>query len=290
MNILVTGGAGFIGSHLVDSLLSDGHNVVCLDDLSLGCKENIQHNFENSNFKFVELDILDVDGLKKVFAEGDFDCVFHLAAIARPMAIAKELYFAINEGGTRNLLEACKGKNLKKIIIMSSISAVGPTRDGKPVDERTPCKPSDTYGLSKLAQEKVAIDYLRKYGLPIVMLRPPMVFGPRDDELLKLFRGINTRFFPVRGTRKVTEFLYVGNLIEACLLAMEKGAMGEVYHVSNGESYSINEIIYAIAEAQGKKLLPVSFPGFVWMVAGGIVEIFAKTLRFHPPLLPLPWH
>ena len=203
------------------------------------------------------------------------------------MAIPREQYFKVNEEGTKNLLEACinenKKKKIKKIIVMSSISAVGPTRNKNTINEKTPCNPVDTYGWSKLAEEKIALYYFSKYKLPIVILRPSMVFGARDFEILKLFKAISKRFFPIRSKEKVMEFLYVENLVHACILAMKKGKNGEKYHISNGENYSINEIINAVEKAVRRKTLPLKFPNWFFVLGGYFIEFIAKAFNFHPP-------
>jgi len=284
MKVLVTGATGFIGSHLVEKLVDKGYDVKALvrSKETGKTKEESLNLLKNLNVKIIYGDLLELDSLKK--AVKDVDRVFHLAAIARPMKIPDKLYFEVNEQGTRNLLNACmKNKKIKKIIIMSSISAVGPTRNGNPVNEKTGCKPEETYGWSKLAQERVAIKYFEKYKLPIVLLRPPMVFGPRDYEMLRLFRVINTRFFPIDGKEKGIEFLYVKNLVDVCLLTMKNGKNGEKYHISNGEHYSINDIVKAISKSEKKKILPIKFPNVVFVGGGYIFEILGNFFNFHPP-------
>ncbi len=283
MKILVTGASGFIGSHLAERLVKEKYNVRVL----IRKKENSEDRKDSLELlkklkvEMVEGDLLDKESLEK--AVKNMDVIFHLAAIARPMAIPEELYFKINEGGTRNLLEVCRNKKIKKIIIMSSVSAVGPTRNGVAVNEKTECKPVDIYGWSKLAEENAAMEYFNKYKTPVVILRPPMVFGERDFEMLKLFKAVSNKFFPIKSNVKGMEFLYAENLVEACLLAMKRGKSGEIYHISNGEHYSINEIIRAMEKAENKKVLPIRFPKFVFVFGGYSLELLGKILGFHPP-------
>ncbi len=281
MKILVTGGTGFIGSHLVEKLVNQGYDVRVLVRERENSRKETLGLLKKLGVKICFGDLRDIKSLEK--AVGDVKVVFHLAAIARPMAIPNKLYFEINEKGTKNLLGVCKKRKLKKIILMSSVSTVGPSRDGTAVSEKTKCNPVDVYGWSKLAEEKVAIDFVKKYNLPIIILRPPMVFGPRDFEMLKLFRAVNKRFFPISSDEKCMEFLYVENLVEACLVAMERGRIGEKYHISNGEHYSINEIRKAMEKAFGKKTLPIRFPKFVFVLGGYLLEISGKIFGFHPP-------
>lgn len=286
MKILVTGGTGFIGSHLVEKLLNEGHKVKVLVRESESNGIKFQNKDARAFLKELDAeicygDLTDKDSLLK--AVNNVDAVFHLAAIARPMEIPDKTYFIINEQGTKNLLESCKNKKLKKIVIMSSVSAVGPTHDENPVNEKSVCKPIDIYGWSKLAAEKAGFEYIQKYKLPIVFLRPPMVFGPRDFEMLRWFKFISKRFFPIKGNKEgLMEFLYVENLIEACLLALTKGKTGEIYHITNEKHYTVDEIVSAIAKAEGIKVLPIKFPKFSFIIAGYAMEFFAKLFGFHP--------
>jgi nucleoside-diphosphate-sugar epimerase len=286
MRALVTGGTGFIGSHLVERLVKEGWKVNVLvrkspSNLNPEPRNNARDLLRKLKVDIFYGDLLDEDSLEK--AMKDVRVVFHLAAIARPMAIPDRLYLNVNEKGTKNLMEVCKKKSLKKIIVMSSVSAVGPSRDGNPVDEKTKCRPIDKYGESKLAAEKVVMDYFKKYELPIVILRPPMVFGPRDFEMLKLFKAVSKRFFPIKGSKNgLTEFLYVENLVEACILAVD-GKIGEIYHVTNGRSYTIDDIINAIAKAENVKMRNIKFPGWSFILVGYVMEFLGKLFRFHPP-------
>ena len=284
MKILITGATGFIGSHLTERIVKEGHEVkVLMREKSnrVGREETLKL-IKKLDVEVVYGDLLDINSLFK--AVKGCEIVFHLAAIARPMAIPREDYFKVNADGTRNLLEACrKEKSLKKIIHMSSVSAVGPTRDGKPVNEKTPCAPVDSYGESKLAAEKVIFEYIKKYNLPIVLLRPPMVFGPRDYELLRLFKIISKGIFPIKEGKGYMEFLYVGNLVEVCILSMAKGKVGEIYHINNGKSYKIQEVVKAIAKAENVKILPIKFPNWFFVLSGAAIELAGKIFGFHPP-------
>jgi nucleoside-diphosphate-sugar epimerase len=285
MKALVTGASGFIGSHLAERLVKEKYNVRVL--IRNEKKENSESRKDSLELLkklkvgIVEGDLLDKESLKR--AVKGIDVVFHLAAIARPMAIPDEAYFKVNEEGTRNLLEACKNKKIKKIIIMSSVSAVGSAKKDIAVNEQTECKPVDIYGWSKLAEENAAMEYFNKHKMPIIILRPPMVFGERDFEMLKLFKIVSKRFFPIRSNVKCMEFLYVGNLVEACLLAVKSRKNGEIYHISNGEHYSINEVVHAIEKAEDKKIFPIGFPKFVLVFGGYVLESLGKIFHFHPP-------
>jgi len=274
---LVTGGTGFIGSHLIDELIARGRKVRSLVKL----KSNVQH-LEKLGVEIFKGDLTNLDSLRSI--EKDVESVFHLAAIARPMAIKDEEYFKVNAQGTRNLLEVFKNHSLGKFVYLSSVSAVGPSRDGQPVNEETTPRPIDIYGQSKLESERIVLDFVDKNKIPIIILRPPMIFGPRDFEMLKLFKIVKTGFFPIRGSSQGHfEFCYVGNLIQACFLAEEKGQTGEIYHVSNEKSYTLKEILNAISRAERVKLLPIYLPSFLMILAGLTIELLGKMFGFHPP-------
>lgn len=282
MKILVTGGSGFIGSHLVERLVRKGFEVrVFVKKEDMKKRGESFRLLESLDVEIYYGDLLNKASLEK--AVKNIDVIFHLAAIARPMAIPNEAYFRVNEDGTRNLLEVCNNiKKIKKIVITSSVSAVGPSRDGNPVSEKAKCRPIDVYGWSKLAQENVSFHFIKNYNLPIVFLRPPMVFGPRDFEILKLFKAVNRGFFPVSSNNKCLDMIYVDNLVDACLLVMEKGKVGEVYHIAD-DHYSINEIVGSIAKAENKKLMKLLFPKFFFVFSGYIIEFLGKLFNFHPP-------
>lgn len=274
--VLVTGATGFIGSHLVDALVFEKRKVRCL----------VRRQSNDSHLKKIGAeifygDLTDFNSLKGI--DREVETVYHLAAIARPMCIVDEMYFKVNVEGTKNLLEIFKDIPLKKSIYMSSISAVGPSLDREPVNENTWPHPIDVYGQSKLAAEKLVLDFIKKYNLPIVILRPPMVFGPRDSEMLKLFKIVKTKFFPICGSENGHfDFCYVGNLVKACLLAEEKGRVGEIYHVSNERAYTLREILGAISKAERIKLSPFCLPNSLMSFAGLLIESLGKILGFHP--------
>lgn len=274
---LVTGGTGFIGSHLVEELVRQGRKVRCLVK-----KDSDASLLKNLGVEIFYGDLTDTESLRGI-NEG-VEVVYHLAAIARPMAIADEIYFRVNTEGTRNLLQQGIGKKLKKIIYISSVSAVGPSRDGQPVNERTRPQPIDTYGKSKLEAEKIVFEFIEKYNLPIVIIRPPMVFGPRDFEMLKMFKTVKTGFFPVHlNNNGQFEFCFVKNLIQACLLIEEKGERGEIYHVSDGRSYSLKEVLETIARAEKIKLSKLYLPTWLLNIIGLTFEAAGKILKFQPP-------
>ena len=282
MNVLVTGGTGFIGSHLVERLIKEGHQVRALvSNKKRKNKQDTVKLLEDLDVEIFEGNLLKEESLAGI-AE-DIDAVFHFAAIARPSAIPEGHYFDVNEKGTQNLLKACNHPQIKKILIMSSLAVFGPCKNQDNLNEESICDPIDIYGKSKLAQEKVAKFFIKKYKMPIVIMRPPTVFGPRDLEILKLIRIIKKRLFPIRSSNKCINYLYVDNLIDASLLAIEKGSNGEVYLIDNGELCSLNQIINSISGFLNVQMLPFYLPNAFMVLAGYFFELAGKIFRFQPP-------
>jgi len=138
------------------------------------------------------------------------------------------------------------------------------------------------------AREAWAVKQMMDRGIKIDKIYGRMsaqgsAVNARDFEMLRLFKIINKGFFPLRSNNKCMEFLYVENLVDACILVMNKGINGEFYHVSNGEHYSINEIVGTIAKAENKKILPIKLPSFIFVLGGWKIELIGKIFNFHPP-------
>ena len=181
MKILVTGGAGFIGSHLTDRLLAENNQVVALDNLSLGRKSNLKQASENPNFTFIEEDILHEDALNRIFAEHQFDMVFHLAAnsdIARSFAnpdIDLDMTFMT----TYTLLKTMKKHNVKKLMFASTSAIYGQTGGVEVRENYGPLFPASHYGAGKLASEAFIASFAENYGIQAWITRFPNVCGER---------------------------------------------------------------------------------------------------------------
>jgi len=223
-NILITGGAGFIGSHLTDKLLSTGHKITVFDNLSLGRKSNLEEALKNPDCKFIEGDILNKDELFKVFAEGNFDTVFHMAAnsdIARSHA-NPDVDFGNTLSTTYNVLLGMKEYGVKEIVFASTSAIYGET--GISVSENYgPLFPISHYGASKLASEAYISSFCENYGFKAWITRFPNVVGERAthgaiyDFINKLKR--NPKELEVLGNgTQIKPYLYVKDLVEAILL------------------------------------------------------------------------
>ncbi len=264
MNILVTGVSGFIGSHLAERLVCEGHGVVGVDSFldfypHRIKEENIKNLLQKPEFEFIEADILDLN-LAKLIAR--VDAVFHQAAIAGVRASwgAKfNEYVRNNILGTQLLLEASKNSGLEKFIYASSSSVYGDSEE-LPVKETSPTNPISPYGVSKLAGEHLASLYYKAFGVPTVSLRYFTVYGPRqrpDMAFQKFLRAVILgEEIEVYGTGEQTrDFTYIDDAVEANMKAFSDGVNGEVYNVGGGSRIKLIECIRTIEKISGKKAL-----------------------------------
>jgi len=258
MKTLVTGCAGFIGSHLVDKLLDSDYEVTgidCLTDYySRGIKEaNLSNALKNNNFKLIEEDILEMDEYPEV------DYVFHEAAQAGVRASwgkSFDIYTRNNVEATQKLLEFYKDREIKKFVYASSSSVYGDAE--LPMREDSLLKPVSPYGVTKLAGENLCYLYWKNYGVPTVSLRYFTVYGPRqrpDMAIHKFVRAIlNENEITVFGDGTQTrDFTYVDDAVEANTLAAESDSIGEVFNIGGGSRISVNELVKIIGDIIGKK-------------------------------------
>lgn len=262
MKILVTGAAGFIGSHLAERLLKEGYGVKGLDSfLDYYPRRIKEHNVRGLNgkkgFEFIEGDILDLDLVKLL---DGVDAVFHQAAIAgvrSSWGAGFDEYVRNNILGTQLLLEACRDRELKRFVYASSSSVYGDS-DELPIKETSPVRPVSPYGVTKLSGEQLAYLYNKSYGVPVVSLRYFTVYGPRqrpDMAFHKFLRAVITGGeIEVYGTGEQTrDFTYIGDAVEANLAALSSGVNGEAYNVGGGSRIKLIECIRLIEEISGKK-------------------------------------
>lgn len=268
MRALVTGGRGFIGGFLVEALLEKGYEVHCLlRKGSLGWLSGL-------DIHRVDGDITERESLQP--AVQNMDYVFHLAGALKARSLKD--FQKINAGGTKNLLEAV-GKNnfgLARFVLVSSLSAAGPSPDGTPLNESDTPHPVSNYGKSKLLAEKVTLEYANE--LPVTVIRPPAVYGPRERDIFTYFKSAQKGWRPIlTGGPRSFSAIYVKDLVRGILLAAEQSnAVGETYFLCNDEAYSWDEVGKAIASVLGVRtkrlLLPLSL---AFLTALGS-ELFGK--------------
>jgi UDP-glucose 4-epimerase len=258
MKALVTGGAGFIGSNLVDALLERGDEVTVVDDLSTGRRENLEPGLA-AGATLIEADIRDREALEGIAREGEPEVVFHLAAqIDVRKSIADPAWDAsINVGGTANVLEAARVAGCERLVFSSTGGAIYGEGEGQqlPLAEDAPLAPEAPYGQSKFAGEGYLALYERLYGLSSVPLRLGNVYGPRQDPLgeagvVAIFCGRlregerPTVFGDGRQTR---DYIYVGDVVAAMLTAAESGATGP-FNIGTGIETDVLELVSQLAE------------------------------------------
>jgi len=251
MKALITGGAGFIGSHLSDLLIKSGHEVVVLDNLSNGRLRNIEHHLDNKNFKFHELNIINLEDIKPVFK--DIDWVFHLAGMADivPSIENPKEYYDGNVTGTLNILESSRVAGVKKIIYASSSSSYG-IPDYYPTSETAEIRPQYPYALTKYMGEELVMHWSQTYNMPAIALRLFNVYGPRSRTTgaygavfgVFLSQKVHNKPFTVVGDGSQTrDFTYVTDVARAFLRAAESESSGIALNIGSDNHYSINHLV-----------------------------------------------
>ncbi len=259
MRALVTGGAGFIGSHLCDRLIGQGAEVWCADNLYLGQRRNIAHLESSNRFHFVALDVLERKKLDALFADAKFDAVFHMAAnsdIAAGVA-DPDLDLRLNQLTTLSVLEAMRVHGARRLFFASTSAVFGETA-AVLHEDFGPLQPISFYGASKLAAEAYISTYANLFGMSAVVLRFPNVVGERAthgviyDFLRKLEK--NPAVLDVLGDGNQTKpYLYVADLVDAILLAWEKSSGPlSVYHAAGIGETSVREIAEIVVGAAGR--------------------------------------
>jgi UDP-glucose 4-epimerase len=254
--VLVTGGAGFIGSHVVDLLIEAGYDVAVVDDLHTGKRENV-----NAAARFHRVDIRDAPALEKVFAGERPAYIAHEAAWAdvRGSLIDPAGYASVNVIGTLNLLQSAQRHGVRKIVFASTGGAIYGDPAELPATERCPPRPLDPYGASKLACEVFMDTYRHNFGLQYCALRYGNVYGPRQDPLgeagvVAIFAGRMLQGEPaiINGDGlQQRDFVYVGDVARANLLALQVGS--GIYNVGTGVPTDVNTIFRELARLTGYK-------------------------------------
>ncbi len=279
MRVLVTGGAGFIGSHVVDACLAAGHSVAVLDDLSTGKQSNV-----NPAARLCVADLCDAAAVNGAIASETPEVIYHLAAKANVRESMTEpvLYAQVNIIGSLNLLEAARVHGCRKVIYASTGGAVYGEPQYLPVDENHPVNPLDPYGASKHQVEHYLFIYKANYGLDYTVLRFPNVYGPRQDPYgeagvvaIWTHQMLNGGQPMINGTgAQERDFCYVGDIARGNLLALDKGS-GAIINLGSGIGTSIIDVFRALRAATGSNCAEQHGPAKL----GEVFRIYLKTER-----------
>lgn len=250
MKCLVTGGAGFIGSHLSEYLLNEGHSVLGIDNLANGRLDNLNSFKNHPNFEFKELDIRNRERVEQLSYQPDW--VFHLAALADivPSIENPQAYYDTNVTGTFNILEFSRSKQVKKFAYAASSSCYGLGNEF-PTSESAPISPQYPYALTKYLGEELVMHWHRVYNLPALSLRLFNVYGPRSRTSgtygavfgVFLAQKLNNKPFTIVGDGTQTrDFTFVTDVAQAFYAAANSEKVGEIFNVGSGGHYSVNRL------------------------------------------------
>lgn len=258
---LVTGAAGFIGSHLVERLLADGHDTLALDSLITGRRRDLAHLDGQAGFRFVRADVADLDTIEPLFAGVDW--VFHLAAMADivPSIVNPLVYHRANVDGTVNVLEAARRAGVQRFIYAASSSCYG-IPDIYPTPETAPIRPMYPYALTKYLGEQYVLHWHRTYGLPALSLRLFNVYGPRHrtngtyGAVFGVFLAQKLAGKPLTvvgdGTQ-TRDFTFVTDVVDALVAAAASDVSGEIMNVGSDTTISVNRL----AELIGNEVIHI---------------------------------
>ena len=283
MKILITGGAGFIGSNIADAYVALGHEVSVIDNLSSGKKQNL-----NKKMKFYEADIKDPAKIKEIFSKEKFDILSHHAAqIDVRKSVMDPVFDAnVNIIGTLNMLENAKNSGIKKVIFASSGGTIYGECGKNPPDESAQARPLSPYGITKYSIEFYLKFYAEIYGMKYSILRYANVYGPRQDPhgeagVVAIFseRIINDKELFIYGDgEQRRDYVFVGDLVKANVAALDK-ADNETINIGTGKTTSVNDLFAQMTDITGYKRKPVYKPARPGEILNSVLGIQkAKTV------------
>jgi len=308
MKIIITGGAGFIGSHLARELVKQGHTVKIIDNLSTGTVDNVKAvvtwsaclTRSRSMLTFVKGDIRCPRFLKQAFA--GFDIVFHQAAfVSVPKSVSRpKMCNDINVTGTLNVLEAAKANNVKKVIFASSCAIYGDTSPYTKTRETHKPAPASPYALSKLIGEYYCSMYYQLYGLPTIILRYFNVYGPNQKINSNYAAVIPSLISRLRSNQKPIiygagkqsrDFIYIDDVVCANLIALRspKKISGQIFNIGTGKPISINQLLATIKKLTGQnQIQPIYKPAKPEDIAKSCADISkARAMLKYQPKIDL---
>jgi nucleoside-diphosphate-sugar epimerase len=278
MRVALTGASGYTGGRLLRALRARGDEVSALVRPA-----SVTEGLRGADADLVEGDLSSPDALARL-VEGT-DAVLHVAAVYRTAGHPDSYYRDVNVGGTQRLLEAASTAGVQRFVHTSTVGVLGHVSD-PPADERAPFNPGDIYQETKAEAETLALDYHRRRGLPVAVVRPGAIYGPGETRLLKLFRAIARGRYAIVGSGETFYHpVYVDDLVQGFLLALDRDeAVGESFLICGPEYVSQNDLAALIAKHTGGRVLPFHVPATPVQLAGDLVEAVCVPLGIDPPL------
>ena len=276
--ILVTGAAGFTGSHLCERLTREGYAV-----RALVRDPNRSDALRRCGVEVAVGDMRDAGSLER--AAAGRDVIYHIAALFRPENVSRKDMWETNVIGTKNILAAAEKAAVQRFVHCSTVGVHGDIKN-PPANETTPYAPGDYYQDSKTEGEKVAIEYMRANRVQVVVFRPGGIYGPGDLRFLKLFKAIKSRKFVMLGSGEILyQLIYIDDLVDGILLCGQKEqALGNVFILTGKEPITLNELVSAIADTLGADTPKLRLPVAPVYWAGFLCELLCKPLGINPPL------
>lgn len=281
MNVLVTGGTGFVGSHLIPALLKEKYEVICL----VRNQDKAKKLERKYGIKTILGDVTKAETLTGI--SDNIDYVIHLAAMGHVSAVSEEAYHmfvGINETGTKNLVkEFISSKRLKKFIHFSSTAAMGPAQYDI-LDETSEPNPKTPYQKSKYRSEQIIVNAYKEQMFPGIVIRPCMIYGPGGyGEFYKFCKLMKKGIFPKVGRGKnLTPLVYVKDVVSASVLALKNGNIGETYIIASDISIPMDELRYYIIKNIGSKSPYIFVPCFIALTGASIIEKVSALVGKEP--------
>ncbi len=281
MNILITGGTGFIGSRLALKCLEKGHSVKVLGRENNAAESENRKLLESNGVKITLGSVTESDKVHEV-CQG-IDLVYHLAAAQHEANVPDQQFWEVNVTGTRNVLEASLRARVRRFVHGSTIGVYGSALEGT-IDEQSPVKPDNIYGATKLEGEKVVLSYQDR--IPVVIVRISETYGPGDRRLLKLFKGIKRNiFFTIGNGQNLHHVIFIDDLVDGLFLAAAvQEAEGKIFVLAGKDRVTTNEMVAVIAKQLGTRISRIRVPLFPFLFVATILEAVLRPLGIQPPL------
>ncbi len=271
LKIGLTGANGFVGSHIAESCLKEGFQLTCL------LRKSSDTTFiRDLIYNRITGDINDENALSRFVP--DQNIIIHNAGLTK--ARNESEFMEVNTNGTKNILNAILkfNPNIRRFILISSQAAVGPTPSKEPLDESIPKKPITAYGRSKALAEEICQKYSNK--IPITIIRPPVVFGPRDKDIYEYFRIINKGIQPVIGKENTFSVVSIQNLVKGILLSIHKQDKKlECYFITDEGDYTWDQFSSMISYKLNKKPIKIKIPNWIVLIFASINEVYSKIFK-----------